>query len=543
VLFAVLGAASIATAQPLGPLGGSRREVTVISVSGQSVFIDAGRDAGIQPGSTLIFLTPSGQRIEATIQDVSATNARAELRPGDIAPPINASATVISSPVPPSSTASPMAVPEHPPWMRREDPRTADTPLLAPAFATPPSERPTTLTGRLYTNGSYSHDNIGQSNYAFMRSGAWLELTNPFKDGGRILIAGDGDYRGSDIWSGERRDDVNGRLDRLSYAWGLDQHAPLSFEIGRFYSASLPEVGLFDGAEAKIHFQNGWSLGAGVGLYPAPFPDQNLGEDYGFHVFADYQADQLGSLATTIGYQQTWHQGKPDRNVLIGRINTRPIDQLWLYASAMVDIYGSEDNRKDQALDLTQLLTQATWTPDQLTGINATFVHTGWPDLLREEFVNLPDRLVRSGRVDRISTSVWRKVSEKFRLTGRGSYWIDQDRDGWGAELGGDWYDLWHESSSLSATVYMENASSDSSIGGRLQLTQNLGAVRIFLGYEVLAYSVDRVVVGREDFLRHTIRGDVGWSSGRWYFDVDSSYSFGDNEESITIGFYAEYRF
>ena len=48
---------------------------------------------------------------------------------------------------------------------------------------------------------------------------------------------------------------------------------------------------------------------------------------------------------------------------------------------------------------------------------------------------------------------------------------------------------------------------------------------------------------GGNDYLRHTLRADVSWGEGSWYWDIDTSYSFGNDEESISIGVSLQHRF
>ncbi len=538
VLSLVLLAGS-ASAQP-------RIEATVVAVSGRSVFISIGRDKGVRPGSTLVYVLPDGQRVQATIQDVSAGNARAELLPTDQAPEVNTRAEVIgaSGQAEPETTGPTRATqtPDHPPWTRKPDGHTEDMPLLAPAFATPPEQKPTAVHGRVYADVQQTHDNTGGSDYTLARAGLWMQVDNPFKDAGRILIAGAYDFRGTSISDGSHND-TNFRLERFSYARGLNSSDPYRIEVGRFYSSSLPELGLFDGVEGKVRFENGWSMGAGVGAYPTPYPGRESFTDYGFHLFADYEADRLGSLSSTIGYQQTWHDGRADRNLLIGRINARPSEKWWLFGSAMVDVYTGSDTLKDTIADVSQLLAQATYMPSPRTGFTATYIHTTWPELLREEYRNLPDNLIRTGRVDRISANAWRRVGEHVRLSARAHYWIDQDSDGAGGELGAEWYDALRKGSTLYGSVFYEDATYNDGLGARVQTRQEIGPVQLMASYEAFVYSVNRVAAGSETFLRHTLRADVAWSTRRWYYDASVGYTFGDNEDSISVGLFAEYRF
>ncbi|HEX2838715.1 MAG TPA: hypothetical protein VHN77_11360 [Phycisphaerales bacterium] len=521
-------------------------DARVVSIAGQSVYIDAGREQGVTPGVRVVMFLANGERLEATIINVTSNNARAELPAGSMFPEVGARCEVTlatePAPIPTVAPEPPRPVPAHPPWQRQTESRTSDTPLLAPAFGTKPSDRPTTLHGRVYSSLRHTHDTQNESDYTYGRLGTWMELTNPFKDAGRILFQGDINYDGTDITDGSENDTV-ARIQRLSYARGLEEYSPYRIELGRFYSSTLPELGLVDGVEGVVRFQNGWSAGTGLGFFPVANDERDSGEDYGFYVFGYYQSDiRTRSLSTTFGYQQTWHNGKEDRNLLIARVNSRPTQNLWLYALALVDVYGSGDNAKNNAADITQLVLNASYTINPRTGVSASFTRTTWPELLREEYENIPVDLLQDGYVNRLSGSVWRKITKDIRATARGHYWVDQDDTGSGAELGADWYNVWGPGSSLYGALYYDDSSFTDGYGLRAQVRQDFGAARLTLGYDGYAYTVDQVS-GSQDLLRHTVRADVGWYKGNWSTNVDISHNFGDSENSFTLGAYVQYRF
>ncbi len=539
--FLMLVATSTALAQ-------SRLDTTVVTVSGRSVYINAGKRAGVVAGARVVFRLANGDKVESVIVDVSASSARAELEESLTLPAVDDKAEVeIPSPQTQDTqqpTEEPPAkpVPEHPPWQLNEGTRDPNTPLLAPAFGTRPEDRPMSIHGRVFATMRGNKDLENDTNSSYMRLGTWIEAKNPFGKGGRLLFEGDADYRNTD--AGSDGSDTNARIQRLSYAWGTDQHSPYRAEVGRFYSYSLPEIGLVDGAEASLRLENGWSIGAGGGLYPLPDESLTSGDDYGAHVFADYRADGKDSwMQGTIGFQQTWHEGEVDRSLLIGRVNARPTKDLFLFGSVMIDLYGSEDTVKSELADITQLVAQVSYNISKETGVNGTVTRTTWPELKRNEYVNLPPELVRDGYVDRVSGSWWRKFGKDWRLTARGHAWWDQDREGLGGEVAVDWYSQDTSNSSLYGALYFEDSSYTTGAGVRLQAQRDLGPTRIFVGYDGFSYTTDTLADTDNNFLRHLLRADVSWSSGSWYFDIDMSYTLGDNEHAISLGATAHYRF
>jgi hypothetical protein len=524
----------------------TRLDVRVVSVSGRSVYLSAGRDAGVEPGATVVIFLASGERIEARVIDVSSSSSRAELAEGATAPEVDARGEVLVStpePAPEPPAEKVKAVPEHPPWSRGVEARDESTPLLAPAFSTPPEQRPTRVRGRVFGNARFTHDTSGgtDSDYTFARVGTWIEVTNPFHEGGRVLFSGSFDARGADL-ADRDESTARPRIDRLSYAIGGHRFSPYRLEVGRFTSYSMPEIGTVDGVEARLQTEGGWSFGAGGGLYPASFPDRDTGDDFGFHMFAEYESGREGSVSSVIGYQQTWHQGAPDRNLLIGRVNYRASKAWWLYGMALVDLYVANDTVKDGA-GVTQMVLQARYTPTLRGGGSVTYTHTTWAELQRKEYANLPAELLRDGRVDRLTLQAWHDLTKVVRLTGSLYGFTDQDGEGGGGDVGVEWRDPWAEASSLAATVFLNSAAFNNGVGARLQGTQQLGSWRVFGSYEVAQYTYDSMVQGGESTLRSTIRLDLGWSRGRWSADVDGSFSFGDGGTSLGLGLFLEYRF
>lgn len=521
-------------------------DALVVSVSGQSVYINIGKSSRVAVGSRVVFVLKSGERVNATVVDVTTNSARAELPADSLVPEVDDRAEVeVEDPAPtaPTSETPKPKPPEHPPWAASVGNRAADSPLLAPAFGLAPKDRPTTVRGRIFTNARLTEDLQNDSTYSYVRAGTWLEIKNPFHDGGRILFEGDTDYRNSDTF-GSGTSSQKTRIKRLSYAWGIDQHAGVRGEVGRFYSQYLPEVGLVDGGEVAWRFEDGWSFGAGAGLYPTTSDELFVTHDYGFHTFADYQSEGKESwFQGTAGLQKTWHDGQDDRTLLIGRLNMRPNRDWSVFGSVLVDVYDSKDVVKTQVADVTLLVLQSSYMFNPKTGVNGSFTRTTWPELKRSEYATLPPELLLNGYVNRVSGSVWRKVADDVRITGQTHYWMDQDRTGWGGEMSADWYAGGENNSSYFGSLYYEDSSFTKGFGGRFQARRQLGQVQAFVGYDFFAYTTDTLFGSGGSFVRHTIRADASWSVGRWSWDVEGDYNFGDMERTLGLSVYAQYRF
>lgn len=543
-LVVLAGVAPLMGVQP----GTTRIDASVVSVSGRSVYINAGRSAGVAVGARVVFVLSDGSRVEGVVADVSASSSRAEIPTDAASPMVNDRAELDAPAREPGAAPEPVPnerreVPAHPPWTRQPEQRGEDQPLLAPAFGTPPQERPTSISGRVFATFRHTKDVENDSDSSYGRLGTWLEVRNAFKDGGRLRFEGDADLRVFDTF-GENEARTKARVQRLSYAWGLDQDAPTRVEVGRYFSVYLPEIGLIDGAEAARRFQNGWSVGGGVGLFPTPGNELNWGDDYGAYAFAEYRPESESVWSQgVIGFQQTLHKGEVDRTLLVARGAMRPNKQWSLFGSALIDLYDSDDDLKDAPIGLTQLIAQASYRPTKATSVSGTYSRTTWPQLKREEFALLPAGLVSDGYVDRVSGSVRHDLTESWRLTGRGHAWQDQDRDGFGGEAGAEWTSVGPNQLWLAGSLYLENAAFVDGYGARLQGRKDFGTVRVSAGYDVFLYEQNSLVNMGESATRHTVRGDVSFSTGSWSWDIDASYNVGDDENAWSLGLYVQYRF
>jgi len=324
---------------------------------------------------------------------------------------------------------------------------------------------------------------------------------------------------------------------------GGKEFSTYRFEGGRFYSIYLPEIGLIDGAEGVLHLPYGFRLGAGVGSYPRPFPSNDFAEDIGFHAFANYQSEAEHHLSALVAYQKTWHNGLPDRDQILGRLNVRPIKGLWLYTSWRADVYTEGDLIKDKGIELTEFRTQASYSPGREWGSSTSYSRTTWPELKRAEFATLPVELIRDGRVDRFDLSGWIRHSDALRYSARVDYWMDQADDGFGGDVGVDWVDVTGHWPSLHANAYFTEGPTNGGSGFRIESRASFGEINASLGYELFRFGSLGNILGAENILRHTIRGGFDWRKGAWNYSLNADYNFGDNANAYTVGAYVEYSF
>ncbi|HED52608.1 MAG TPA: hypothetical protein ENJ00_00195 [Phycisphaerales bacterium] len=524
-------------------------EAEITAVTGTSIYLDVGESSGVVRDSVVRLTTGEISGQYAVVVDLAPNSCRAELQLESPIPEVGDPVTVevlvkIVEPLEEDTKPKQPAVPDHPPWQRAVDTTDADAPLLAPAVRRRPEERPTKFHGRIFNQIRYTRDSGGNrdNDYTFFRLGARFEVSNPFQNGGRLLFRGNLDHRGSDI-SSASESDTEGRIERLSYAVGGLAHSPYRAEFGRFYSVFVPEIGLIDGAEAALLTRGNWRIGAGAGLYPAPFVDRDLGDDYGVHFFADYRPDRGGAMSGTLAYQQTWHKGAPDQNLLIGRFNAKPTKELSVYGLALVNLYTDSDTVKGSGVELTQGNINVRYRPDRSKGGSIGYSRTRYAELKRRDLDLLPDTILRDGQVDRITVSAWVRATDDIRLTARANRWSDQSDDGYGGQLGVEWYEIWRDTASARASVFFTNGTFSDGVGARFRVGDRFRGVDVDLRYDIFSYTSQGQIANNETRTRHTVQSDVSWDAGPWNYSIDVSYTFGDSESTYGIRSLIEYRF
>jgi hypothetical protein len=447
-------------------------------------------------------------------------------------------------PAAPGPAGSP-GPPVHPPWTRSEDPRSPDQPLLVPAYRSAPDSRPATLDGRVFAWGQWSRDEGGSrdSDYLLTRLGVRADATNHLGLAERLRFAGEIFHREVIRADAPDEDDLTGQLDLLSVAFGTEDWAPTGVELGRFLSPHLPEIGLVDGVEFVCRYEGGVRVGAGFGSYPLPFPARATGEDVGAHVFFDYAADPERTFACGIGGQVTWHEGEPDRDLLLLRAEGRPWESVRLYGNAKVDFYSGSDTIKNEPVELTELLASGSWDLRD-GGLGATVSHFTWPELKRREYYDLPPELVRDGFVDRVSLRAWARPFDWLRTQVRADVWRDQVRDGTALTLDADFRGPIGEGSALLVSVFHNDGGYTAGPGARVALRGPAGDLAWRVGYRWYDYALEDLVTGPESYTRQSVElgGSLPLGIGG---DLDCSLEhwFGDLEDAWSLGLYVQWRF
>jgi hypothetical protein len=274
-----------------------RVQARVTATSGSSVYLNLGRNAGLQPGDEVTFFPANDGIVNGTVQSVSGSSVRctvlSSLQNIDIG--TRAEVLIPADRLSPDAEGKPTTrpnLPEHPPWSATPENWDLNQPLLAPAHARTANERDVLLHGRLFASYMHTLNQFdAQNQYSLGRIGASMWMENPFGRGGGLHLDSEFNRRG--VFLADDLDGINGpgRLDRLSYHWGGTEEQPLRLEMGRFLSYEVPEFGVLDGTELVYRTASGHRFGASVGLLPEPFPNLSVIDDLHFWVLFRFVID------------------------------------------------------------------------------------------------------------------------------------------------------------------------------------------------------------------------------------------------------------
>ena len=547
--------------------------VQVTAVSGDSVYLDQGRDAGLAPGDAVRLLPLDGTTMVATVRAVSRTSAQAELTPGHGEVEIGTEGEVLvprarlerpggearsdqattddpgttqdgsTRVTPPDDGPAPTERP-HPAWEHPPVEWDGDMPLLAPIESRTPEERDPRFRGRLHTQFDSTRDRAGdERTYFGWRTGIDLAMDNPFRRAGVLDLDIELSQRRTDVHDGQDESDSILRLDRLSYRRGGIRGRPDRFEVGRFLQREFPGFGVIDGMEYGHRFSSGSRLGASLGFLPSRTDQMATGDDLQAAVFYRYVADEAETFALGGGVQKTWHNGAADRDLFVGELDYRPHPRLSAHATAWVDYYTSGDDAKSSGFELTQLLFNGRYRFVSGDAVSIFATRVKWPQLLRDDFSDtVLDRLSDFG-VTRVGVRGEHRFSRHVRLDGRLGTWTDQDDSGGDAGVRLALRDLLYDQGEVSLDVHQQSGKFSSGLGFRLRADRRFDHGALRASWDTTNFSQEGATGPQADLRHHTLRAGYDWSFGRrWDLSLYLEQRFGDEQDSQAVGFYLQKR-
>jgi len=535
-----------------------RIEVTCTAVSGNSVYLDQGRDAGLRPGDRVRMFLPEGAPRRGKVSSVSRTSARAELDGGvkgldigllgeawiprkrlETAEEEAKAAEDPSAPVEPEAESESEPEPEpaaHPPWTHPPEEWNQDLPLLAPAHGRAPEERPRRLDGRVFTTFDWTDDQAGDAERQTFASALGFDgrIENPFGRGGRLSFDAEAFGRRFHT-AGEDEDESKLRLDRLSYAWGGVRGARDRGEVGRFLQSELPSLGFLDGVEYVHQVGSTHRFGASAGFQPVPDDLFRSGDDFQAALFYRRANDEDRSLSYALGVQKTWHQGIADRDLLATELELHPGARTSLFGSALVDWYTSGDDLKSPGPELTQLFVNATHRTAGGHGCGLFLSRFRWPQLERDEFPDVTAEEIADSVSTRYGGDAWLAVGAHTQLYGRLDSWTDEDDSGGGGRARVTWRDLLQRGDLLTLESYVNSGKFTHTLGVRASARRRFEHGAVDLSWDVTDFDQEDV---DEDLLQHAVRGAFDLELGaHWTLALYAETRFGDEQDALSLGF------
>jgi hypothetical protein len=535
-----------------------RIDVIVTASSGGSVYLDKGRVDGIAEGDLVLLYSTGAGSFEAFVRRVSKSSSRVELPPlaptmsvsdrGEIFVPLTRLELLEEEEqeVLTAEEEAARAVPDHPEWTAVPQEWDGETPLLAAAWNRTPDEKPTRLRGRVYFLGQKTWDDeYGSNEFTTARLGTEVFIENPFKKGGEIHLDAEFNLRRTKIEDADDSTSKLGRLERFSYSWGGNRQEQSFYEVGRFLQNEFPELGLLDGAEYIYRSDSGSHIGASMGAMPEPFRSLKSGDDFQVAVFYRAESDDPEDIVLGVAYQNTWHKGHNDRNLIIGTLDWSPNEQMSVYGSAWVDYYGGSDDVKSDGLELTELRLNSIYRVNQDTGFGAHVSHTRWPELLRNELEGATIEEILDNKTTRVGVSGWHRLADDVRMDARADYWQDQDDTGGSGDIRVAFRDILFDKGEVAIAFFTTRGSYTDGHGIRLSANRSIGdSTFATLSWENARYERTTLSSGSDKLDQQTLRASIDMVLGAMSnISLYAEKRSGDSQDSKNLGVYFQQRF
>jgi hypothetical protein len=545
---AIVTAALLAPARAQDDAGFERIEARVTSVRPGQAVIDRGSGDAVAVGDRVLFFTREGGRYEGTVVQVTDDTAVVELSDPSFVP---APGTRGLARIPKSRFEAPVApatvtegAPVHPPWQNTDKDWSPSEPLLAKIQPLRPEERPTTVTGRLYTILDYVMSTEDDRSDGFYRVGGDAMWDNVSGHGDRLQVDLEINYRNTDVPDNDDESKGELRFDRLSYSRGGTRFSPSRWEVGRFLQYGMPEFGVLDGFEWGTRTDGGDRFGASLGAMPEPDEDYQSFEDYQIAGYYRWVYDESEELSAAGGYQKTFHNTNADRDLFVFNLNVQPQDGWTFHGTTWIDLYTDSDNAKGPGPEVTQALANLGRRWDSGNSINVIYAHMAFPEMDRDEFLPVTAQQLANDHNDRLAVTGRTPLSDDKRLHAGVGGWVDEDESGGDGELGFDVKDLFLTQSLIDLTGFATRGRFTDTVGARLSFGRYTTFGYWNLEYEWALNHIDGFNANNDDLPQHRVRasrefhGPSGWSlsghaeAGLW-----------DDETSFAVGIYLQKSF
>jgi len=491
-----------------------------------TVTIDRGRSDGLAAGDRVLFYPVGGGTYTGTVTRVEDRSAVVELHDRTVVPAPGTRGEVL---IPLSrlereekkereeERPPPTAVPEHPPWENKDEGFTPDKPLLAKMNPVEPKDRPGLLMGRAYFVSQVIQGSDADLDSVILRGGFDATYRNLFHKGGDLRVNAELDY----FTNIDDNEDLNLLVRWFSYTQGGNRFEPSRWEVGRFLQNGMPEFEYLDGFEWGHRRTNGHRYGVSIGFMPELDQDFETFSDFQIAAYYEWVSSPREELTVAAGFQQTWHHGDADRDLLVLKFRRAPSRGWDFYGTLWLDIYTSNDNIKN-GIDVTQAILVANKHYDDGSGFTLSYQHQAFPELLRQgEFWPLLANEIEDNRNDRIAANGWWWMRPTVQLHGHLSGWIDEVDEGGAAELGVEVRNLFTQNSRFDLTAFGTIGNYEDVAGGRISFGDYEAQGYWELFYEYSLHHEHAFPNNLDDIQQHRIR-----LSGGLYLPTGFDFSF-----------------
>lgn len=508
--------------------------IRVTRVTGRTLQLNRGKDHQLVEGDHVVLQPPGTTERDAVVRIVNRKTAQAEVI-GSVAGITSGTLGAVLVPIDrwKASQKDEPSTPQ-PPWEQDLAGWDSSLPLLADALTTTSAERPIELHGRAWFSLDYSQDRErGRFDNGSASLGTSAQWDNPFGYGGQGNVEARGLTRWSDASGGLNSDDSTVRIDRASYAFGGTRDEPMQWEVGRFLQNEFPELGIVDGFEVTQRLPGGARVGGSFGFLPRYDLDRTTGQDLQAAV---YYADHFGDLELGSAFQKTWHDGTPDRDLVLTTFGYRPTRRHSLRGGIWVDLYDQDDEFKSEGPELTEArVTASYYEADQGASLNLSRYR--FPDVDRFQFAAPTAEELVDGMIDRVGLYGWKRLQDDLRVSARADSWKDEDNSGQLLEVRAAVRDRLLKNGEVGLALFSNDGQSTDASGIRLDAWRpgNVGVWRFAMDltrFDLLGVS------GSDGSLNQvTLRGGWDGSIGSdWLLSVSLEQRLGDDQDSTYLG-------
>lgn len=523
-------------------------QARTILVNNNLVQIDRGRSDQVEPGD-LVWFRPFGSApVRGIVQSTEERTAWVLVQAIDARIGVGIPVDLASKP----STGGRKERDDHlrnpnsplpvlpPEWEGPKTPFDPSLPLLA-EVQSPIEERPQIWRGQSYfVFDTIREQKLNPSTSIFARAGAGLEGENPFHHGGNLQFEFDIDYRDFQRSQDPRDQETELRLERLSYSHGGTRENPIHWQAGRFLQTAVPEFGVLDGVEGEYRLSTGARIGATAGYLPEPSQRYKSGDD--FQLAATYQdhAGENHQWQWAAGFQKSWHQGKPDRDLGILRASYFSNQVFSWTNSIWVDFYTSADTAKSNGPAISIWSSDLRWNLPR-HGYSLGFRHWELPQLSRFQGDTLLVQDLLAAGTTRVDGGAWVRIGKTIRLNGRLNAWRAGERNGTGGDLGGEWASLLGPNSRTWVGLYSNEGNDNQAFGLRAGQSLRFGQTLLSLFWDAARY---RPLDGEGSLTQQDIRLSFDyWSSSQWSVSTEIGQRFGNEQKSYSLNLFLQRRF